>query len=112
MRSGRLRLLALTATKRVADFPDVPTFAEAGYKDIVAITWFAISGPAGLPRSMVVRLNAEVRAALAEPDIRKRLLADGIEPGDLDAAAFTAFFRAEIDRWAPRARAAAKTPAK
>ncbi len=112
VRSGRLRLLAVTATRRVADFPDVPTFAESGYKDIVAITWFSLSGPAGLPRSMVVRLNAEVRAALAEPDIRKRLLADGIEPGDLDADAFTAFFRAEIDRWAPLARAAAADRAK
>ena len=112
VRAGKLRLLALTATRRVADFPEVPTFAEAGYKDIVAITWFALSGPAGLPRAMVVRLNAEVRSALAEPEIRNRLLADGIEPGDLDADAFTQFFRAEIERWAPLARAAKTTAAK
>jgi len=59
-----------------------------------------------------VRLNPEVRSALAEPEIRDRLLADGIEPGDLDADAFTQFFRAEIERWAPLARAAKTTAAK
>lgn len=111
-RSGNLRLLALTATKRVADFPDVPTFAEVGYKDIVAITWFSLSGPAGLQRSVVVRLNAEVRAALADSDIRDRLLADGIEPGNLDSDAFTEFVRAEIDRWSPLAQAVKTTAAK
>ena len=105
VRAGKLRLLALTSARRVADFPDVPTFAESGYKDMVAITWFSLSGPAGLPREIVLRLNAAVRAALAEPEVREQLLADGIEPGNLDADAFTEFFRAEIERWAPLARA-------
>jgi len=106
VRAGRLRLLALTSATRVADFPDVPTFAESGYKDMAAITWFSLSGPAGLPREIVLRLNAEVRSALAEPEVRERLLAEGIDPGNLDADAFTEFFRAEIERWAPLARAA------
>ena len=105
-RGNRIRLLAVTSTKRVPDFADVPTFSESGYKDIVAVTWFALSGPAGLPRSVASKLNAEVRAALAEPDVHNRLTADGIEPGNLDPDAFTDFFRAEIERWAPLARAA------
>ena len=112
--AGKLRLLAISTAGRVASVPEVPTFAEAGYKDIVAATWFALSGPAGLPRAIVVRLNAEVRAALAQPEIYKRLLADGIgiEPRDLDADAFTEFFRAEIERWAPLARAAKMSASK
>ena len=107
-RAGKVRMLAVATPSRAAGYPEVPTFAEAGYKDLVASTWFAVSGPAGLPRAIVVRLNAEVRAALAQPEIHNRLLADGIgiEPRDLDAEAFTEFFRAEIERWAPLARAA------
>ena len=105
VRGGKLRLLAIASPRRVPDFPTVPTFVEAGYKDIVATTWFSLSGPAGLPRPIAAKLNAEVRAAVAIPEVRERLMADGIEPGDLDVDAFTEFFRAEIARWAPLARA-------
>lgn len=107
-RAGKFRLLAISTAARLASLPEVPTFAEAGYRDLVSSTWFSLSGPAGLPRVIVVRLNAEVRAALKHPDIYNRLLAEGIgiEPRDLDADRFTEFFRAEIERWAPLARAA------
>jgi tripartite-type tricarboxylate transporter receptor subunit TctC len=107
-RAGKVRLLAIATPGRVSGFSEVPTFAEGGYKDLVASTWFALSGPAGLPRAIVARLNAEVRAALAQPEIYNRLLADGIgiEPRDLDPDGFTRFFQAEIERWAPLAREA------
>lgn len=113
-RAGKLRLLAIATPGRVAGFLEVPTFAEAGYKDLVASTWFGLSGPAGMPRGIVARLNAEVRAALAQPEIYNRLLADGIgiEPRDLDPEAFTRFFHAEIERWAPLARAAKMSASK
>lgn len=119
LRVGKLLALAVTAAKRVPDFPDMPTFAELGYEELNAITWFGLSGPAGLPRAIVVKLNAEVRAVLAQPDVRGKLLAEGIEPGDLDADGFTEFVRAEIARWSPLARtakersaAAGKSPAR
>jgi tripartite-type tricarboxylate transporter receptor subunit TctC len=85
----------------------VPTFAEIGMKDLTTTVWFGLSGPAGMPRDMVGRLNAETRNALHLPDVRERLAADGIEPNNLDADAFTAFVRAEIERWAPIARTVA-----
>jgi len=105
IKAGKARALALSSARRLPDFPDVPTFAESGYPELVAIVWFSLSGPAGLPPPIVSKLNAEVRDILKLPDVRRRLQGDGVEPNDLDAAAFTEFVRAEIARWAPLAKA-------
>ncbi len=105
IKAGRVRALAHTGAKRLPEFADVPTFAEGGFRDLVAPTWFALSGPPGMPPAIVKRLNIEVRAALAAPDVRERLAGDGIEPNDLDPNAFTQFMRAEIAKWAPVAKA-------
>ena len=106
LRSGRARALAHSAARRVSAFPDVPTFVESGYKDLVAITWFSLSGPAGMPQAVVKQLNSAVREALAAPEVRERLAAEGTEPNDLDAGGFTRFVSAEVARWAPIAKAA------
>ena len=105
IRAGKLRALALTAPRRLADYPDVPTFAELSYPELVATTWFSLSGPAGMPPEIEHKLNAEVRRALQSPELRERLRLDGAEPNDLDAAAFTEFVRAELARWTPIVRA-------
>ncbi len=63
IKAGKARALAITAERRLPDFPDVPTFAELGYRDLVATTWFSLSGPPGLPQPIVMLLNAEVRRA-------------------------------------------------
>lgn len=104
VRAGKARFLAMTSESRLKDFPDVPTFAELGQPELTAITWFGLSGPAGMPRPIVNRLNQEVRAALASPDVREKLSADGIEPNNMDADTFTAFVRKEIERWGPLAK--------
>ncbi|MGH8681357.1 MAG: Bug family tripartite tricarboxylate transporter substrate binding protein [Burkholderiales bacterium] len=105
IKAGKARALALSSARRLPAFADVPTFAESGYPELVATVWFSLSGPAGLPPPIVAKLNAEVRDILKLPEIRQRLQSDGIEPNELDAAAFTAFVRAEIERWAPLAKA-------
>jgi tripartite-type tricarboxylate transporter receptor subunit TctC len=105
MRGGRVRGLAVSSSARIPDYADVPTFREAGYRDLVAVIWFSLSGPAGMPKEIVVKLNAEVRRILQLPDVRERLRPEGIEPGTLDAPAFTEFVAAEITRWAPLVRA-------
>ena len=104
IRAGKVRALGVTTAKRLPEFPDLPTFAEGGYADMLAITWFGVSGPAGMPRPLVARLNQEIRLALGEADVRERLRPEGVEPNDLDADAFTAFVRAEIERWGPLAK--------
>ena len=105
IRAGRARGLAVSSAARIPEYAEVPTFREAGYRDLVAVIWFSLSGPAGMPKDVVNKLNAEVRRILQLPDVRERLRLEGIEPGTLDAPAFTHFVAAEIVRWAPVARA-------
>ena len=105
IRAGRARALAISSAARLPDYPGVPTFRELGYPELVANIWFSLSGPAGMPPDIVNRLNAEVRRILQLSDVRERLRPDGIEPGTLDAKAFTEFVAAEVKRWGPVVRA-------
>jgi tripartite-type tricarboxylate transporter receptor subunit TctC len=110
IRAGKMRPLAVTSERRLPELPEVPTFGELGFKNMTALTWFTLSGPAGMPADIVASLNIEARRTLAAPENRERLKADGIEPNDLDSAAVTAFVRSEAARWQPVARAANITP--
>lgn len=101
IRAGRVRALALSSAERLPEYQGVPTFREAGYKDLVATVWFSLSGPAGVPPEIVSRLNSEVRRILQLPDVRDRLRGDGITPNQLDPKAFTAYVGSEVRRWAP-----------
>jgi tripartite-type tricarboxylate transporter receptor subunit TctC len=103
--AGKARALAISSEARLPDYPDVPTYAEMGYKELVATVWFSLSGPANLPQDIVERLNAEVRKALDAPDTRQRLRPEGIEPGTLNPREFAAFVEAELKRWAPVVKA-------
>ncbi len=105
IKGGKARALAVAATSRVPDFPDVPTFAELGHPELTAALWFSLSGPAGMPQDIVQRLNTEVRRILQLPEVLQRLRPEGIEPGNLDPKTFTAFVAAELKRWAPIIRA-------
>jgi tripartite-type tricarboxylate transporter receptor subunit TctC len=106
VRAGRVRVLAATSRARLPDLPDVPTFAEAGFPGLTATTWFSLSGPPGMAAPVVATINAEVRRAIHTPRWRERTAAEGLEPNDLDPAAFAQYVRAEIERWTPLARAA------
>ena len=99
VQDGRLRILAVTSPERSALFPDIPTVAEAGVPDYEATAWFGISAPAGTPEAVVETLNAAVREALKDPALAERLRDLGVAPGDLSAAAYTDFVRAELNKW-------------
>jgi tripartite-type tricarboxylate transporter receptor subunit TctC len=107
--SGRLRALATTASKRLPGHPGVPTFAELGYPQLTARTWFGLSGPPGMPKPLVDRINAEVRRGLQTPALRKQLALESIESDDFDAATFTQYVKSEIDRWTPLAKTVSNT---
>lgn len=103
--AGTVRAVAISTAHRLASYPGIATFAELGYPDLTASTWFAISGPKGVPADVVDRINAAVIKAWQQPDVRKLLDRDAIEAEPLTPAQFTAFFKAEAGRWTPFARA-------
>jgi tripartite-type tricarboxylate transporter receptor subunit TctC len=73
IKQGKLRALAVTSANRVDDLPEVPTINESGFKGFDAVTWFGFLAPAGTPKDVVARLNAEFNKALSQADLRKKL---------------------------------------
>ncbi|WP_420226395.1 tripartite tricarboxylate transporter substrate binding protein [Pigmentiphaga litoralis] len=106
IKSGRIRAIALTADKRLDDFPDVPTFTEQGYPKLTGTTWFSLSGPAGMDPVVTARLNAAVRQAMRTPEIQRELRQQNMVTEDWDAATFTRYVGAEITHWSPYLQAA------
>lgn len=109
IRAGTVKGLAVTAAERLEQFPDIPTYTELGYPDLVAKTWFALSGPAGLPEEIVAKLNEGVNEVMASDAAKARLEQDAFEPEPLDPAGVNAYFQAELDRWTPIAEASGAT---
>src|SRR5436190_467611 len=105
IKAGRARALALSSAQRLPDYPDIPTFVEQGFPNIIGTVWFSLSGPAGMPQEIVDKLNAEVRRALEVSDVRAKLRHEGIVPNRLEAKEFTAFVTDELHRWGPTVRA-------
>ncbi len=96
---GRLRAIAVTASKRIASFPAVPTVAESGFAGFEAATWSGLVAPAGTPHAVVDRLNAEAGKALHRKELLDKLAADGSEPMGGSAAQFADYIRAEHAKW-------------
>jgi tripartite-type tricarboxylate transporter receptor subunit TctC len=100
VRSGRLKALAVLAPKRSDLMPDVPTMEEAGVAGVEVPVWYALLGPAGLPRDIINTLNnATVRAARS-PDLRQRLVEQGAEPVGNTPEQFSRLLREEVEKWA------------
>jgi tripartite-type tricarboxylate transporter receptor subunit TctC len=105
IRGGKVIPLAVSSENRLVEFPDIPTLKELGYPDLVAITWFSLSGPANMPKEIVQRLNAEVVKLMAKPDVQKRLAHEAIETKGMTPEEFTQFVQSQIERWGPVAKA-------
>lgn len=88
IQSGRLRLLAVSTTAPLPQYPSVPTFSEAGMKDFTFNSWFAMVAPAGTPKAIVERLNDEVKKAIHDPVTRDKLLSLGVTPRGTSASEF------------------------
>jgi len=98
--SGRLRALAVTGAKRLASFPDVPTVAESGVPGFEVTTWGGILAPAGLPRPILDRLNAEMQRAVKAPLVIERYGALGAVPVASTPEQFAELIRSETAKWA------------
>jgi tripartite-type tricarboxylate transporter receptor subunit TctC len=105
VRSGAVRPLAVTGTRRHRLLPDVPTFKEAGYADFEGVTWYGIVGPARLPPAIVLRLNDEINRMLAQPDFRDQLSSEALEPMPMTPAQFGDYIASEIRHWTAVAQA-------
>ncbi len=99
IRSGKMRAIAVTSLKRVDDLPQVPTIAESGYKGFEAVTWFGILGPAKLPKDMVTKLNADINKALKDPELKKKMDAQGADILGGTPDQFAKLIRDDIARW-------------
>lgn len=106
VKSGRLRALAAANEKRLGELPDVPTFAEQGYKGMEAGLWYGMLAPKGTPREVINRLNAAINKALKQPDVGRRFAASSVEIVGGTSKEFGAYVAAEIKRWGEVARAA------
>lgn len=103
IRSGRLKALAVTSSKRSEALPDVPTVEEAGgpaLKGFEASSWFGLLAPAGTPADIVTRVQQETTKALATPAVAERLKAQGAIPSGITSAQFSALIAAETAKWA------------
>jgi tripartite-type tricarboxylate transporter receptor subunit TctC len=100
VRSGKLRALAISGPKRSAEYPDLPTFAEAGLPQYDTNAWYSVHAPAGTPPEVVRRLNAELVASLKEPDVQARFKQLSTDPVGNTPEEFAAFVKAELDKYA------------
>jgi len=106
IKAGRFRPLAVTSPQRSAELPNVPTIAEAGYPSAEMTTWYGLFVTGGTPKPVIDRLAAELKRALALPDVQARLKGLGGEPGTLTVDEFAAMNRAEYDRFGKLIKAA------
>src|SRR5262252_6803190 len=103
VRAGTVVPIAVSSSARLAEFPNVPTLQE-GFDDLVALTWHALSGPAGLSDDVVQKLNHAVNAAWATPVLQQRLAAEAIVAEPMSPEAVTEFVTSEVRKWGPIAR--------
>jgi tripartite-type tricarboxylate transporter receptor subunit TctC len=97
LQAGKLRLLAVSTQKRLAQYPNVPTVDESGLKDFFFNSWFAMVLPAGTPKDIVERLNSEMRKALADPETRDKMVAIGLTLRGSSAAELGSATKAQFE---------------
>ena len=104
--SGRVRVLAVISPARMKAFPNVPTMIELGYPRIAASIWYGMMAPAGTPKAIITKLNAESNRILATQDVKDRMAATGIDAAGGTPEQFRKFIRDELAKWGPVVKAA------
>ena len=110
VKSGRLRVLAVTSAQRVPTLPEVPTIAESGLPGYEAATWFGMFAPSAVPREIIAKLNADAVAGLNTPEVKERMASQGYFVVASGVESFSEFINKEIPRWAKVVKTANITP--
>lgn len=100
IQAGKLRVLGVATEERTPLYPDAPTLREQGLASVVGYGWYGMLAPAGTPAAIVERLNAEINAAVADADVRRKAEAAGLQLRSGSAAEFSAFIASETRKWA------------
>jgi tripartite-type tricarboxylate transporter receptor subunit TctC len=100
IQGGKLKGLAISTPKRLAQLPNVPTFEEEGIRGFDVTNWYGVMAPGGTPRDLVQKLNADINKAMQVPEVRARLEAVGTQLREQSAADFEAFMKAEVAKYA------------
>ncbi|RZA13381.1 MAG: hypothetical protein EOP93_20415 [Lysobacteraceae bacterium] len=98
-RAGKVRIIGMMGEKRAPIAPEIPTFVEAGYPDVVAQSWYGLFAPAGTPKPVVDRLNAAVQVALRSAEVTRRYASDGTLGEPSTPESFQAMIRSDFDKW-------------
>ena len=101
IKNGQLRALAVSSPTRLTALPDLPTVAESGYTGFEADQWYGVVAPAGTPRDVVAKLNAQINLALNSPDMKTRLTSEGAIATPATPEAFGQLIVSELARWKP-----------
>ena len=104
VKTGKLHALAVGSSKRSVNYPEIPTFSEAGLSGFEAVAWQGLVGPAALPSDIVKRLNEAFNKVMSMPDVRERLMAGGLDPIGGTPEEFARFIRSEIVKWSKIAK--------
>jgi tripartite-type tricarboxylate transporter receptor subunit TctC len=99
-RSGKLRALAVTSLRRSVGMPDVPSVAESGFPAFDASSWFGLVGPAGLPREIALKVQAEIARILKDPAMREKFIQQGADPVGNMPDEFGQYMKDETAKWA------------
>jgi tripartite-type tricarboxylate transporter receptor subunit TctC len=105
VRSGKVRALAVTTGQRSEIAPDIPTMIEAGVPGYEHVLWNAVLAPAGTPKNVIARLDAELAKAVTAPELRERFATLGVEPASKNPEQMAAYLKAEVDKYAKIVRA-------
>jgi tripartite-type tricarboxylate transporter receptor subunit TctC len=111
VRSGALRVLAVTTEQRLPDLPDVPTIAELGYPGYEISSWQGVFAPAGTPKDIIGKLNSEIVAMLKTPAVQERIKREGAVPIGSSPEQWSTRFQSEVSKWAKVAKSAGLSPA-
>jgi tripartite-type tricarboxylate transporter receptor subunit TctC len=99
VKAGKLRAIGISSPRRTPQAPDLPTIAESGLPGFAAVPWYGVLGPTGVPRPIVMSLNAAIALALVEPDMRERFVTQGIDLQSNTPEQFASLIRSEVVKW-------------